>query len=169
MKITQSNRDILREIIRNNVTKIGEDWVIEFTKLFSSPGSLHCFGILGMYEMIAGGWHPKHIVSLNPEATPLCTAIADHHRKCSQGLRISSLEDFEDDTRAAKSSTVVIISNMLDDPAGTLSAIANIRWRVAKVLGILVAIESVIENREKIETAGYPVISLYSMKEIRGT
>jgi len=142
-----------------------------------SPEGLSTIGPLAFQALQESGWHPDSVGGLTLGADPVSYAIAYASalatfsssplraftvRKEPKGHGTGKMIEGPFDSR----DRVAVVEDVITTGGSALKAIDAIRAAGATVVGVIALVDREEGGRERIEHAGYPVITLTTATEI---
>jgi orotate phosphoribosyltransferase len=177
--MVQTDRERLRDLLRERSVRQGDFvlasgarstyYVDARVTTMSGLGQL-LIGRLGLDALDAAGWEPDCVGGLTLGADPVAYAIA--HAAARAGR---SLDAFTVRKEAKGHGTgrrieggfrpdgqVVIVEDVVTTGDSALRAIQVVEEAGARVFGVLAVVDREDSGRERLERAGYPLISLFT-------
>jgi orotate phosphoribosyltransferase len=178
-----SDRDRLRDLLRARSLRRG-DFVLASgarssyyidarTTTMAGEGQL-LIGRLGLDTFDAVAWHPSAVGGLTLGADPVSYAIA--HAAARQGRELDAFTVRKD----AKShgtgrrveggfradTDIVVIEDVVTTGDSAMRAIQVVEESGSRVLGVFAVVDREAGGRERLERAGYPLVSLFTTTEL---
>ena len=173
------DRDALRDLLRSRSLRRGEFilasgarssyYIDARVTTMSGEGQL-LIGRVGLDALDAAGWEPATVGGLTLGADPVAYAIA--HAAAAAGR---ALDAFTVRKEAKGHGTgrrieggflpdtdVVIVEDVVTTGESALRAIQVIEESGGRVLGVLAVVDREDAGRERLERAGYPLVSLFT-------
>jgi orotate phosphoribosyltransferase len=178
-----SDRDQLREILRTRSIRRG-DFVLASgarsgyyidarTTTMSAPGQL-LIGRLGLEYLDATEWAPAAIGGLTLGADPVAYAIA--HAAGRIGRKVDAFTIRKEpkghgtgrriEGGFRPESDVVVVEDVVTTGDSALRAIQVLEEARARILGVLAVVDREAGGRDRLEKAGYPVISMFTASDL---
>lgn len=131
-------------------------------------------GRVALDVLESGGLEPTHVGGLTLGADPVTYAIA--HESWSRGRPLDgftvrkSAKDHGTGRRIEgglpEDARVVVVEDTMTTGGSALSAVEAIREHGAEVLGVLVLVDREEGGRERVESAGIPVLAVFTADEL---
>lgn len=139
----------------------------------SGAGQL-LIGQLGLAALDEAGWHPAAVGGLTLGADPVSYAIA--HAAALAGRTLDAFT-VRKEAKAhgtgrrieggfASGMSVVVIEDVVTSGESALRAIQEVEKEGGQVLGVLTVVDRQEGGRERIEDAGYSLVSLFTAEEL---
>ena len=139
----------------------------------SAQGQL-LIGRLGLEAIRQAGWKPQSVGGLTMGADPVAYAIAAASAKTPPTIDAFSVRKAPKDHGAGQQiegnfssgQDVVVVEDVITSGGSALQAVAVIEASGGHVLGILSVVDRLQGGREAIESAGFEVVSIATIKEM---
>lgn len=184
--MTGSDRDRLAALLRSRSLREG-DFVLASgarstfyidarTTTMSGAGQL-LIGRVGLAELDQAGWRPASVGGLTLGADPVAYAIAHAAAAAGRGLEAFTVRKEAKGHGAGRrieggfqrETEVVVVEDVVTTGDSALRAIQVVEEAGARVIGVLALVDREETGRERLERAGYPLISLFTSTELRDT
>ena len=181
--VTQTDRERLRQLLQSRSVKRG-DFVLSSggrstfyidarLTTMSGLGQL-LIGRVGLDALDAAGWRPTCVGGLTLGADPVSYALA--HAAVREGR---SLDAFTVRKEAKAHGTgrrieggfqrgadIVVVEDVVTTGDSALRAIQVVEENGGRVLGVLAVVDREDSGRDRLERAGYPLVSLFPVTEL---
>jgi orotate phosphoribosyltransferase len=178
-----SDRERLGELLRSRSIRRGEFvlasgarssyYIDARTTTMSGHGQL-LIGRLGIEYLDATDWAPAAVGGLTLGADPVAYAIAHAAGRLGRELDAFTIRKeskghgtgrrieggFQPDT------DVVVVEDVVTSGDSALRAIQTLEESRGRVLGVLAVVDREAGGRERLEKAGYPVVSMFTANEL---
>ncbi len=178
-----NDRDALRDLLRTRSLRKG-DFVLSSgarstyyidarITTMSGPGQL-LIGRVGLDSLDAAGWEPASVGGLTMGADPVAYAVA--HAAAAAGRPLDAFTvrkeakahgtgrriegGFQTDT------DVVVVEDVITTGDSALRAIQVVEESGGRVLGVLSVVDREEAGRERLERAGYALVSLFTVSAL---
>jgi orotate phosphoribosyltransferase len=178
-----TDRDRLRDLLRERSIRRGDfvlasgarsSYYIDARVTTMSGFGQLLIGRLGLAALDAAGWQPASVGGLTLGADPVAFAIAHAAGRAGRGLDAFTVRK-ESKTHGTgrrieggfqPDSDVVVVEDVVTSGDSALRAIQAVEDRQARVLGILAVVDREAGGLERLEGAGYPLLSLFTASEL---
>jgi orotate phosphoribosyltransferase len=134
----------------------------------------HLLGRLGLEALHEAGWSPDSIGGLTMGADPVAYAIAHASWATGDAIHAFSVRKEAKGHGAGRQvegcfgrgSRVVVVEDVITSGGSALRACAAVNHAGGTVIGVLAVVDREGGGREAIEAEGYPVRSLFSVREL---
>jgi orotate phosphoribosyltransferase len=178
-----TDRDELRELLRSRSIRRG-DFVLASgarssyyidarTTTMAGLGQL-LIGRLGLAALDAADWDPASVGGLTMGADPVAYAIA--HAAARTGRSIDAFTVRKDpkghgtgrpiEGGFRPDTDVVVVEDVVTSGGSALRAIQAVEEGQARVLGVLAVVDREAGGRDRLERAGYPIVSLFTTDDL---
>lgn len=184
--MTQTDRERLRELLQAVSVKKG-DFVLSSgghstfyidarTTTMSGLGQL-LIGRVGLDALDAAGWEPGCVGGLTLGADPVSYALA--HAAVREGRDLDAFTVRKEakghgtgrriEGGFRPNADVVVIEDVVTTGDSALRAIQVVEESGGRVVGVLTVVDREDSGRERLERAGYPLVSLFTASELLET
>ncbi|MEJ2503183.1 MAG: orotate phosphoribosyltransferase [Gemmatimonadota bacterium] len=180
-----TDRDRLRELLRERSVKRGDFvlasgarstyYVDARVSTMSGLGQL-LIGRVGLGTLDAAGWEPDCVGGLTLGADPVAYAIA--HAAARDGRALDAFTVRKESKSHGtgrrieggfrRNGQVVIVEDVVTTGDSALRAIQVVEEAGARVIGVVAVVDREGSGRDRLERAGYPLISLFTASELLG-
>jgi orotate phosphoribosyltransferase len=178
-----TDRDRLRDLLRDRSVRRGDFVLASGARssyyidaritTMSGLGQL-LIGRLGLAALDAAGWRPASVGGLTLGADPVAFAIAHAAGRAGRELDAFTVRKESKSHGTGRrieggfqpDSDVVVVEDVVTSGDSALRAIQAVEDRQARVLGILAVVDREAGGLERLEGAGYPLLSLFTASEL---
>jgi orotate phosphoribosyltransferase len=178
-----TDRDRLRDLLRDRSVRRGNFVLASGARssyyidaritTMSGLGQL-LIGRLGLAALDAAGWQPASVGGLTLGADPVAFAIAHAAGRAGREMDAFTVRKESKSHGTGRrieggfqpDSDVVVVEDVVTSGDSALRAIQAVEDRQARVLGILAVVDREAGGLERLEGAGYPLLSLFTASEL---
>jgi orotate phosphoribosyltransferase len=178
-----TDRDKLRDLLRDRSVRRGDfvlasgarsSYYIDARITTMSGLGQVLIGRLGLAALDAAGWQPASVGGLTLGADPVAFAIAHAAGRAGRALDAFTVRKESKSHGTGRrieggfqpDSDVVVVEDVVTSGDSALRAVQAVEDRQARVLGILAVVDREAGGLERLEGAGYPLLSLFTASEL---